>query len=50
MFSWNPAYNEVYSIVSSHAGISERDIPDEKVAVTILSKNEKFAYPTEPYN
>ena len=49
MFSWNPAYNEVYFIVSSHAGISERDIPDQKVAVTILSKNEEFAYPTEPY-
>ncbi|MPR35420.1 class I SAM-dependent methyltransferase [Salmonirosea aquatica] len=49
MFSWNPAYNEIYTVVTSHAGFSKRDVPDEKVAVTLLSKNESFAYPTEPY-
>ncbi len=49
MFSWNPAYDEIYSIVSSHDGFSKRNLPDERVAVSILSKNEGFAYPTEPY-
>ncbi len=49
MFSWNPAYNEVYKSVFSHYGFSKRNIPNEKVAITILNKNETFAYPNEPY-
>lgn len=49
MFSWNPAYNEIFSTIFSHAGFSKRDIPDEKVGLTILNKNEAAAYPIEPY-
>jgi ubiquinone/menaquinone biosynthesis C-methylase UbiE len=49
MFSWNPAYNEIHKSVFSHYGFSKRNIPNEKVAITILNKNETFAYPNEPY-
>ena len=49
LFSWNPAYNEIFNILFSHSGFSKRNIPDEKVAVTILNKSEEFAYIIEPY-
>ncbi len=49
LFNWNPAYNEIYNNISSHYGVTKRHIPNEKVAVTILNKNEEFAYPLEPY-
>lgn len=49
LFTWNPSYNEVFNTVFSHFGISKRNIPDEKVALTILNKNEKTAYPLEPF-
>ena len=50
MFSWNPSYNEIFNTIFSHSGFSKRNIPDEKVGVTILNKNEEFAYPIEPYS
>lgn len=49
LFSWNPIYNEIFSIVFSHSGFSKRSDPNERVAVTILNKNEEFAYPVDPY-
>lgn len=49
LFNWNPAYNEIFNNIFSHSGFSKRHIPDEKVAITILNKNEEFAYPLEPY-
>lgn len=49
MFSWNPSYNEIFNTIFSYSGFSKRNIPDEKVGVTILNKNEEFAYPMEPY-
>lgn len=49
LFNWNPAYNEIFNTIFSHSGFSKRNIPDEKVGLTILTKNEEFAYPFEPY-
>lgn len=49
MFSWNPVYKEIFNTIFSHSGYSQREIPDEKVAITILNKNEQHAYPTEPF-
>ena len=50
MFNWNPAYNEVVNVIFSHSGFKLRDIPDEKVGITMLRKCEQFAYPLEPFN
>jgi ubiquinone/menaquinone biosynthesis C-methylase UbiE len=49
LFNWNPAYNEIFNTIYSHSGFSKRNIPDEKVGLTIMTKNEEFAYPFEPY-
>lgn len=49
MFTWNPAYAEVAKVVSSHSGFQLRDIPNEKVAVIVLRKNEQYAYLEEPF-
>ena len=45
MFKWNPVYTEIYKIVSSHQGYAQREIPDERISVTILHKNDTYAYP-----
>lgn len=50
MFTWNPAYNVIYSLISSHTGPALRGLPNEKVGITILHKNEKEAYVVEPYS
>jgi ubiquinone/menaquinone biosynthesis C-methylase UbiE len=49
LFTWNPVYAEVAKIVSTHSGFHLRDIPNEKVAVIVLRKNEQFAYLEEPF-
>jgi len=50
MFAWNPAYAEISKIVFTHSGFTLRDVPDEKVAIIVLRKNEQHAYPTEPFH
>ena len=49
MFDWNPAYNEMFNIVSTHSGFSERENPNERVSVKILQKNINSEYPLEPF-
>ncbi len=49
MFSWNPTYYEIYSKVFTHSGFEQRSVPDERVGITILSKNHAAAYPLEPF-
>lgn len=49
MFTWNPAYTEVYKVIYTHTGYALRDVPDERVATVVLRKNESFAYPVEPF-
>jgi ubiquinone/menaquinone biosynthesis C-methylase UbiE len=49
MFSWNPAYFEIYNEVTTHAGPDQRSLPDERIAVTILEKNEESAYILDPH-
>jgi len=44
MFTWNPAYTEICRIISGHSG-GGRDIPDERIGVTILHKNNVYTYP-----
>jgi len=50
MFNWNPTYAEVSKIVFSHSGSALRDVPDEKLAIVFLRKNEQYAYPEEPFH
>lgn len=45
MFTWNPSYTEICRVLSSHSGYIHRDIPDERIGVTILNKNNVYAYP-----
>ena len=45
----NPAYTEVANIVYTHPGFSLRDIPNEKIGINVLRKNENVAYIEEPY-
>jgi len=49
MFKWNPVYTEICRIISDHSGVAEsnmqRKIPDERIGVTILHKNNVYAYP-----
>jgi ubiquinone/menaquinone biosynthesis C-methylase UbiE len=45
MFTWNPSYTEICRILSSHSGYIQRDIPDERIGVTILHKNNVYTYP-----
>jgi len=49
MFCWNPSYVEVTNVVYSHSGFELRDVPNEKVAIVVLRKNEQYAYPEEPF-
>jgi ubiquinone/menaquinone biosynthesis C-methylase UbiE len=49
MFTWNPAYTEIYNTVYSHSGYALRDVPDERIAIVVLRKNEESAYAEEPF-
>jgi len=49
MFKWNPAYNEIASIVFTHRGFDGIDNPDERVALTVIKKNEMAAYIKDPF-
>jgi len=49
IFKWNPAYTEVANVVFGHHGFKFRDIPNEKMAVVVLRKNDQYAYPEEPF-
>jgi ubiquinone/menaquinone biosynthesis C-methylase UbiE len=49
MFAWNPAYVETAKLVTSHAGFSLRDVPNERVATVVLRKNEQAAYALDPF-
>jgi len=49
MFSWNPSYAEVANVVYSHSGFCLRDVPNEKVTIVVLRKNEHYSYPIEPF-
>jgi ubiquinone/menaquinone biosynthesis C-methylase UbiE len=49
MFSWNPEYREISNTVFTHSGFELRNMPNEKLAITILSKNEEYAYLNQPY-
>ena len=47
IFKWNPSYAEVANIVYTHSGFGLVNVPDEKISITVLRKNEQFAYPVE---
>jgi len=49
LFLWNPAYNEIFLDVFSQQGYNKRNIPNEKVAISILYKDTENAYPMEIY-
>ena len=45
MFKWNPVYTELFNFIFTHNGHSKREIPDERIGIKILYKNERYAYP-----
>jgi ubiquinone/menaquinone biosynthesis C-methylase UbiE len=47
MFKWNPVYTEICKVISSHQGYVQREIPDERIGVTILHKNDIYTYPSD---
>ena len=48
MFTWNPAYIQIYHESFSHKeGVDNN--PDERVSVDVLRKNLDHAYPLNPY-
>jgi len=49
MFKWSPAYNEIANIVFTHSGFDGIDNPDERVALTVIKKNEIAAYIEDPF-
>jgi len=49
LFSWNPAYTEIYRRIFAHASVSPVAAVDERVAVIILRKDSREAYPQEPF-
>lgn len=49
MFKWNPCFSEVSNTVFSHSGLKSMDMPNEKVSVIVLKKNEQYAYLEDPW-
>ena len=49
MFEWNPVYQRIYQLILSHSGTTLRRIPNEKVAITVLLKEETHAYLKDPF-
>lgn len=49
MFTWNPAYTEMDKRLSSHSSLDFKEVPDERVVISALYKNENHAYPDNPY-
>ena len=49
MFSWNASYSMIFNTLFSHSESAKKNLPDERVSVTILHKNEAFAYPVQPF-
>lgn len=47
LFTWNPAYNEIFTDVFSHDGYTKRNMPNEKIAISILHKDMGNAFPLE---
>jgi ubiquinone/menaquinone biosynthesis C-methylase UbiE len=50
MFLWNPSYSIIHTEVFTHSGYKKIDIPDERVSLTVLSKNISVAYPVSIYD
>jgi len=49
LFTCNPAYTLISQTVFTHNGFKDRNLPDERLAITILQKNIINAYPEEPF-
>jgi len=49
MFLWNPSYTEIANVVFSSSGFEHRYLPNDKVSLTVLKKNNRYAYLEEPY-
>ncbi len=45
LFNWNPAYTTIHHTVFPHPGSHEANDPDSVLAVTVLRKCLKKAYP-----
>jgi ubiquinone/menaquinone biosynthesis C-methylase UbiE len=50
MFSWHPTYRTVFVSSTSHKGLSLRNHLNEQINLTLLNKNETFAFIDNPYN
>lgn len=49
MFLWNPNYYEIYKKVFTHDKNLSLEIPNERINISILKKNEIYAYPNNPF-
>jgi SAM-dependent methyltransferase len=50
LFDWNPAYTRIHHVVFAHPGAPDVDDPDWRLAVTVLRKCLKTAYPDNPFS
>lgn len=48
-FTWNPAYTMLAQQLTTHAGPDPQAEPDDRLAVTLLRKDSRGAYPDNPY-
>jgi len=48
-FTWNPAYAVVAQQLTTQAGPNPAAAPDDRLAVTLLRKDLRSAYPDNPY-
>lgn len=49
LFDWNPNYFTVYSKVLAHEASVSVDNPDERIVLSVLTKNISSGYPDNPF-
>lgn len=49
MLLWNPAYTVASQLIFSHTESEDISVPDERVSVSILYKDTRYAYPENPF-
>lgn len=49
LFNWNPNYFTVYSRVLAHEASASVNNPDERIVLSVLTKNMSSGYPDNPF-
>ena len=50
LFTWNPSYTEFAKVIFANSESEDRNIPDERISVSVLRKNVECAYPEAPFS